>query len=75
MTHPSWVVLNSMTHSFSELGKVVVHVIIWLYFCDCGFHSVCPLMDEDKRLLQASYWEGLAVGKTGSCSGEQGYAQ
>ena len=23
---------------------------IWLVFCDCGFHSVCPLMDEDKRL-------------------------
>ena len=23
---------------------------VWLLFCDCGFHSVCPLMDEDKRL-------------------------
>ena len=39
MTHPSWVALNSMTHSFIELGKVVVRVIIWLYFCDCGFLS------------------------------------
>ena len=47
----------------------------WLVFCDCGFHSVCPLMDEDKRLLEASWWEELAVGKTGSCSGEQGQAQ
>ena len=27
---------------------------VWLVFCDCGFHSVCPLMDEYKRLVQAS---------------------
>jgi len=26
----------------------------WLVFCDCGFHSVCPLMDKDKRLMEAS---------------------
>ena len=39
----------------------------WLVFCDCGFQSVCPLMDEDKRLAQALWWEGLAVavGKLG----------
>ena len=54
----------------------------WLAFGHCGFHSgvcgivilassVCLLMDEDKRLVQASWWEGLAVGKTGSCSGGQ----
>ena len=52
----------------------------WLAFCDCGFYSggcriavlassVCPEMDEDKRLVQDSWWEGLAVGKTESCSG------
>ena len=29
MTHPSWVALHSMVHSFIELGKVWVHVIIW----------------------------------------------
>ena len=44
----------------------------WLVFYDGGFHSVghetvvlassvFPLMDEDKRLVQASWWEGLAV--------------
>ena len=22
-------------------------------FSDCGFHSVCPLMDEEKRLMKA----------------------
>ena len=40
----------------------------WLAFCDCGFHSVCPLMKKDKRLMEASWWERLIEGKTGSCS-------
>ena len=30
-------------------------------------HSVCPLMDEGKRLVKASWGEVLAVGQTGSC--------
>ena len=34
----------------------------WLVFCDCGFHSVFLLMDEDKRLVEASWWERLVVG-------------
>ena len=25
---------------------------VWLVFCDCGFHSVGPLMDKDKRLME-----------------------
>ena len=60
-----------------ELGKVALHVIGWLVFCDCGFCSVCPLMDEDedKRHVQASWWEEQAMGKTGSCSCRQGHAQ
>ena len=33
--------------------------------------SVCPLMDEHKRLVQVSKWEELAVGKTESCSSGQ----
>ena len=24
---------------------------VWLVFCGCGFHCVCPLMDRDKRLM------------------------
>ena len=32
-------------------------------------------MDEAKRLMQVSWWEGLVVGKTGSCFGRQGLAQ
>ena len=44
MTHPSWVALQDMTHSFIELDKAVIHVIrlascLWLWF-----QSVCPLM-------------------------------
>ena len=55
--HHDWqVALHSMAHSFTELDKAVVHRSVWLIFCDCGFHSVCPLMDKDKRLMEASCW-------------------
>ena len=37
---------------------------VWLVFCDCGFHFVCPLMDKYKRLMEASWWERL-WGKVG----------
>ena len=39
---------------------------VWLVFCDCGFQSVCPLMEKDKRLREASWWERLTEGETGS---------
>ena len=32
MTHPSWVVLHGMAHSFLELVKAVVHVISLVSF-------------------------------------------
>ena len=40
VTHPSWVALCSMAHSFTELDKAVVHVIrlvsfLWLWFSFC----------------------------------------
>ena len=63
MTHPSWVALQGMAHSFIkldkacsfiELDKAVVHVISVVSFCNCGFHSVCPLMNKKKRLMEAS---------------------
>ena len=55
-----------MAHSFIELDKAVVHVIslVWLVFCDCGFHSVCPLMDKNKRLMKASCWASMMIYKT-----------
>ena len=38
----------------------------WLVFCDCGFQSVCPLMEKDKRLMEAPWLERLTEGGTGS---------
>ena len=32
MTHPSWVALHGMAHSFTELDKAVVHVISLVSF-------------------------------------------
>ena len=72
MTRSSWVALHGMAHSFIELDKALWSV--WLVFCDCGFQSVCPLMEKDKRLTEASWWERLTEGETGSSDG-RGYAQ
>ena len=54
MTRPSWVALHGMALSFIELDKAVIHVISLVSFYDYGFHSVYPLMDQDKRLVEAS---------------------
>ena len=75
MTLPYWVALHSMAHSFIELDKAVVQVIslisfLWLWFSFCG-----PLMEKDKKLIEASWWERLTKGKTGFCSDGQGHAQ
>ena len=86
MVSLSWVAQHSMLYSFIELHKAVIHVIIWLAFWDCGFRSggcgiiglassVCLLNDDNERFMEPSWWEGLAVGKTGSYSGGQGHAQ
>ena len=34
----------------------------WLFSCDCGFQSICPLMEKDKRLMKASLWDRLTDG-------------
>ena len=52
MTRPSWVALQGMVHSFIELDKAVVPVIRLVSFLH--FHSVCPLMEKDKRLMEVS---------------------
>ena len=36
----------------------------WLVFCDCGFQSVCPLMDKDKRLMENPWWDRLTERET-----------
>ena len=40
VTHPTWVALHGMTHSFIDLDKAVIHVIslisfLWLWFLFC----------------------------------------
>ena len=65
MSCPSWVASHGMTHSFIELDKAVVHVISLVGFLCCCFHSVCPPMDKDKRLVEASWWERLLRSKLG----------
>ena len=50
MTCLSWVAQQGMAQSFIELDKVVGHAISLTSFSDCGFHSVSPLKDKDKRL-------------------------
>ena len=54
MTHPSWVALHGMAHSFIE-WRLCSMWSDWLVFCDCGFQSVCPLMVKDARLMEASW--------------------
>ena len=73
MTHPSWVALHGMAHSFIELDKLWAMWSVWLVFCDYGFHSVCPLPDKSKRLIETSWWERL-TGGTWSCSDGWGHA-
>ena len=56
-----------MVHSLIELDKAVVHVISLISFCDCGFHSVCPPMDKNKRLIElVKDREALQVQSMGS---------
>ena len=74
MTRPSWVALHGMARSFIELDRLWSMWSDWLVFCDCGFQSVCPLMEKDKRLVEASWKERLTKGKTGSCSDGRGHA-
>ena len=69
-TRPSWEALHGMAHSFIELDKAVVHVIRLVTFFDCGFQSVCPLMEKDKRVMEASWWERLTQGETGKWNPE-----
>ena len=37
----------------------------WLVFCDCDFHSVCPLREKDKRFVEGSWGRDWLIGKLG----------
>ena len=68
---PSLAALHSMAHTFTEWSMWSVSLV----FCDCGFHSVCPLIEKDTRFMDASWWQRLTVEATGSFSGGRGHAQ
>ena len=59
MTHLSWVALHGMAHSFIELDKAVVHVIRLVSFLRLWFSVRLPLIEKDKRLMEASWWDRL----------------
>ena len=54
MTRPSWVSLQGMAHSFTELDKAVVSLISFLLL----WFSLSALW----RLVEASWWERLTEG-------------
>ena len=60
-TSPPWPTHLGWPHmagrSFIELDKAVVHVIRLASFLWFWFQSVCPLMEKDKRLMEATCWE------------------
>ena len=64
MTHLSWVALQGMDHSFTELDKAVVHVIrlvsfLWLWF------SVCLPSDGEGWEAYGSFLKDWLRGKLG----------
>ena len=63
-----------MLHIFIDLDKAVIHVIILVSFLWLWFSFSLPSMNKDKRLMEASWWERLTVGETGSCSNGWGHA-
>ena len=63
--HLGWPYLAQLIGSLSWTRLWSMWPSLWV-FCDFGFHSVCPLMDKDKRLMVASWWERLTEGETGS---------
>ena len=75
MMHPSWVAFHSTAHSSIELDKTVVHVIRMVSFLWLWFSVICLLMEKDKRFMEASSWERLTEGETGSCSDGWGHAE
>ena len=54
MTHPPWVALHGLAPSFIELDKAVVHEVRLVSFLCLWFSFCCPLMEKDKRLMEAS---------------------
>ena len=69
--------------SYSSIWVIILFLLImnkflWMWFFFWGYgiltSSIYLLVDEAKRLMQASWWEGLAMRKTRSCSSGLGWA-
>ena len=58
MTHPSWMTLHGMAHSFIELGKAMVHVIILIHSLWSCHRWSMPLM-ETPGYSEASLGQSL----------------
>ena len=77
--------VRTLHHDLSILGGPTWHGSLFHWVrqgCDpCdqfGWFSVIvifTLMDKDKSLMEASWWERLTVGETGSCSDGRSHAQ
>ena len=65
ITHPSWVALPGMAHSFIEIDKAVVHVISLVSFLWLWFSSVGPLMDKVKKINKLPDGRDWLRGKLG----------
>ena len=74
MTPLTWAALLSIAHSFIKLHNAVIPMIILVSFLWLWFSFCLSSMDEYKRCVPASWWEGLALGKTRSCSCQWGHA-
>ena len=40
-------------------------VAVWLVFCDCGFHSACPVMEKERGLWNLPDGRDRLKGKLG----------
>ena len=55
--------LHGMAYSFIELDKAVVHVVILVSFLWLWFSVCLPSDGEDKKLMEAFWWESLTEGE------------
>ena len=54
-----------MAHSFTELKGLWPMWLDGLVFCDCSFHSVCPLMEKIRGFLKLPGGRDWLSGKLG----------